>query len=53
MAAGLEQAVERGFFEQQVREYQERREVLCAAFDKLGLPYSLPQGTYFVLLVRP
>ena len=50
-AAGLEQAVERGFFVNQCREYQERRDVLTAAFDKLGLPYSLPQGTYFVLLV--
>jgi len=51
-AAGLEQAAERGFFENQVKEYQERRDVLLSAFDKLGLKYSLPEGTYFVLLVR-
>lgn len=51
-AAGLEQATERGFFAKQCREYQERRDVLTATFDKLGLPYALPQGTYFVLLVR-
>lgn len=52
-AAGLEQATERGFFAAQCQEYQDRRDVLTAAFDKLGLSYTLPQGTYFVLLVRP
>lgn len=49
-AAGLEEARTRGFFEQQLREYQERRDVLLAAFDKLGLKYSLPEGSYFVLV---
>jgi kynurenine aminotransferase len=52
-AAGLEQATEKRFFETQLAEYQERRSILCDAFDKLGLKYSLPQGTYFVLLVKP
>ena len=51
-AAGLEQAKERRFFETQLAEYQERRTILCDAFDKLGLKYSLPQGSYFVLLVK-
>jgi kynurenine aminotransferase len=51
-AAGLEQAAQRSFFENQVKEYQERRDVLISAFDKLGLKYSLPEGSYFVLLVR-
>ncbi|KAH7887858.1 PLP-dependent transferase [Phlebopus sp. FC_14] len=50
VATGLEQARSRGFFEQQVKEYQERRDVLLAAFDKAGLRYSLPEGTYFVLV---
>ncbi|KAF8812580.1 PLP-dependent transferase [Phlegmacium glaucopus] len=49
-AAGLEQAKERRFFETQLAEYEERRSILCDAFDKLGLKYSLPQGSYFVLL---
>lgn len=53
-AAGLEQAVERKFFETQTAEYAERREILCEAFDALGLTYYVPDGTYFVLLVsRP
>ncbi|TFL05677.1 PLP-dependent transferase [Pterulicium gracile] len=49
-AAGLEQAVERKFFETQTAEYAERREILCEAFDALGLTYYVPDGTYFVLL---
>lgn len=49
-ATGLEGAKERGFFEQQLKEYQERRDVFCAYLDKLGWQYSLPEGTYFVLL---
>lgn len=49
-AAGLEQVKERQFFETQVKEYEERRNILTAAFDKLGMKYSLPQGSYFVLL---
>ena len=51
-AYGLEQARSRKFFETQVAEYTERRSVLLAAFDRLGLKYSLPEGTYFVLVVR-
>lgn len=51
-AGGLEQARSHGFFEKQVTEYQERRDVLLSAFDRIGLKYSLPEGTYFVLVVR-
>lgn len=50
-ACGLEQAKERKFFETQVAEYQERRDILTAAFEKLGMKYILPEGSYFVLLV--
>lgn len=52
VASGLEQARSRKFFETQVTEYQERRDILLAAFDRAGLKYSLPEGTYFVLVVR-
>jgi len=51
-AAGLEQVQERKFFEQQCAEYAERRDILTKAFDDLGLPYTMPEGSYFVLLVR-
>lgn len=50
-AAGLEQAKERGYFEATREAYEERRNVLVKAFDQLGLPYSLPEGSYFCLLV--
>jgi kynurenine aminotransferase len=49
-AAGLEQARERKFFETQLSEYQERRSVLTEAFDKLGIDYTIPEGSYFILL---
>ncbi|KAK7470780.1 arylformamidase [Stygiomarasmius scandens] len=49
-AAGLEQVQERKFFEQQCAEYAERRDILTKAFDDLGLPYTMPEGSYFVLL---
>ena len=50
-AAGLEQARERGYFQQQLAEYEERRQVLVDAFEKLGLEYAWPEGSYFILLV--
>ncbi|KAF9247179.1 PLP-dependent transferase [Melanogaster broomeanus] len=50
VATGLEQARSRGFFETQVKEYQERRDLLLSTFDGLGLKYSLPEGAYFVLV---
>lgn len=52
VAAGLDKAEESGFFELQRKEYTERRKVLTDAFDKLGLKYTFPEGSYFVLLVR-
>jgi len=51
-AVGLEQVEERKFFELQRIEYTERRKVLTDAFDKMGMKYTLPEGSYFVLLVR-
>jgi kynurenine aminotransferase len=50
VATGLEQAKSRGFFETQVKEYQERRDLLLSTFDSIGLKYSLPEGAYFVLV---
>jgi kynurenine aminotransferase len=50
-ACGLEQAKERHFFEIQRSEYDARRAVLSQTFDALGLKYTLPEGSYFILLV--
>lgn len=45
-AAGLEEAVARRFFETQLQEYEERRNILADAFEQLGLEYVLPEGSY-------
>lgn len=52
-AVGLEQAKKRKFFETQTEEYAERRAILVETFDNLGLKYTLPEGSYFILLVCP
>ncbi|KAI0632631.1 PLP-dependent transferase [Trametes polyzona] len=49
-AAGLEHAHEHRFFETQRTEYEARRAVLVDAFEKLGLEYAWPEGSYFILL---
>ncbi|KAH9846010.1 PLP-dependent transferase [Lenzites betulinus] len=49
-AAGLEEAVARRFFETQLQEYEERRNILADAFEQLGLEYVLPEGSYFFLV---
>ncbi|KAH9850709.1 PLP-dependent transferase [Lenzites betulinus] len=49
-AVGVEQANKRGFLRQQRDEYAERRAILTSGFDKLGMKYTNPQGSYFVLL---
>ncbi|KAF9075967.1 pyridoxal phosphate-dependent transferase [Rhodocollybia butyracea] len=49
-AVGLEEAEERGFFKKQLEEYTERRQVLTDCFDDLGIPYTNPEGSYFILL---
>ncbi|KZW04272.1 PLP-dependent transferase [Exidia glandulosa HHB12029] len=49
-AAGLEQAAARNYFATEVADYAERRQIIVDAFDSLGLKYTLPEGTYFILL---
>lgn len=49
-AVALEEASQRGFFAEQVREYEARRKQLCGALDQLGLPYTLPEGAYFIMV---
>lgn len=49
-AEGLELAGKYNFFPSQLQEYTERRDLLVSAFDELGIKYTLPQGTCFVLL---
>ena len=49
-AIGFERASELSFFPTQVREYAERLAVITAALDEVGLPYTVPDGAYFVLV---
>ena len=51
-AAGLERSEQHNFFAIQNKQYLERRDTLVKVFDDLGMKYTLPQGSYFVLLVR-
>jgi len=50
VAVGLELAPKYEFFEDQRRAYTERRDVLTGYFDQLGLGYTMPEGSYFVLV---
>ncbi|BGO88895.1 hypothetical protein NBRC10512_000527 [Rhodotorula toruloides] len=50
IAIGVEQAFENGFFADQIKAYEERKQVLLEGLDKLGLPYTIPEGAYFVLV---
>lgn len=49
-ATGIEKALENGFFDEQREAYEERKNVLLEGLDKLGLPYTVPHGAYFVLV---
>jgi kynurenine aminotransferase len=50
IAMGFELAEEHQFFQKQNEAYIERRDVLTSYFDKLGLSYTKPEGSYFVLV---
>lgn len=49
-AVAIESAPKHQFFETQRLEYIERRKVIMEELDALGLPYSIPDGAYFVML---
>ncbi|KAK9766887.1 arylformamidase [Basidiobolus ranarum] len=50
IACAFEQAESNQFFEQQREEYISRRDKLTSAFDAVNLPYTIPQGSYFLLV---
>lgn len=50
IAVGLEDAGKYQFFETQNAEYEERRNVLMEGLDAVGLPYTVPEGAYFLLV---
>lgn len=50
VAEGLELAGKHNFFDDQIKAYQERRDVLTKYFRELGLSYTVPEGSYFLLV---
>jgi kynurenine aminotransferase len=50
VARGIELSLENGFWDTQVAEYEERKKVMMEVLDAIGLPYSVPDGAYFVLV---
>jgi len=48
-AVGFENADKEGFWELSKKEMQSKMSRFCAVFEELGLPYSQPEGGYFVL----
>jgi aminotransferase len=48
VAAGIEQLPD-SFYRELAKEYQHKRDRLCAALVRAGLPPAVPQGAYYVL----
>ncbi|KAK5073011.1 arylformamidase [Lithohypha guttulata] len=49
VAIGFEQADKVGYWDHSVKEMQGKIKRFCEVFDELGIPYSDPEGGYFVL----
>ncbi|KAI9824556.1 MAG: hypothetical protein M1832_001645 [Thelocarpon impressellum] len=49
-AVGFEQAAERGFWDQSKRDMRGKMDRFNAVWKELGLPYSEPEGGYFVMV---
>ncbi|KAI5291330.1 hypothetical protein KEM54_005373 [Ascosphaera aggregata] len=48
-AVGFEKADSEGFWDQSRRDMERKMKLFCEIFDELNIPYSVPQGGYFVL----
>lgn len=44
------QAQQNGYFEQQVEAYKKKFEIFSKVFDQVGLPYTVAEGGYFLLV---
>lgn len=49
-AIAFERADEEKYYETTCKEYLERRNLLQTTFDELSLPYTIPDGSYFLLV---
>lgn len=50
IAAGLEASLTQPLFKDQTANYLQKRARLSKVFDELGLPYTSPQGAYYILV---
>lgn len=50
IAAGFEQAEGQTYFARTVSDYKKRMQILTKVFDDINLPYTLPEGGYFLLV---
>ncbi|KAG2182957.1 hypothetical protein INT44_005938 [Umbelopsis vinacea] len=50
LAIGLEKSQDLPYFQDQIKAYTKKRQILSAVFDELGLPYTVPDGSYFILV---
>lgn len=48
-AVAFEEADKHGFWESTRTEMEDKVKRFCSVFDELGMPYSIPEGGYFVL----
>ncbi|QLQ78468.1 hypothetical protein HG537_0A07150 [Torulaspora globosa] len=50
VANSINDALETNYFEQMRQEYTRKYEIFTKVFDELGLPYTVPEGSYFILV---
>ena len=49
-AIAFERAESEDYYANTVEQYRRRLAILCETFDDLGLPYTIPDGSYFLLV---
>lgn len=49
-AVALEKALDNGYFEKTREEYKKKYEIFTAIWEELGLPYTISEGAYFLLV---
>ncbi|KAI8886891.1 PLP-dependent transferase [Backusella circina FSU 941] len=50
VAAGLEASLTKPLFQDQIDQYLKKRGILSKLFDELNLPYTVPEGAYYILV---
>lgn len=50
VAAGIEASLEKPIFQDQIDQYTHKRSILSTLFDELELPYTSPEGAYYILV---